>query len=64
MNRILIVPFVFFFSILTVFAQPQPTGALTIFSEDGDKFFLILNGEPQNNIAQSNIRVEDLPQPY
>ena len=64
MNRIFILPFVLFFSILSAFAQPQPTGALTIFSEDGDKFFLILNGEPQNNIAQSNIRVEDLPQPY
>jgi hypothetical protein len=37
---------------------------LTIFSEDGDKFFLILNGEKQNEAAQTNLRVEDLPQPY
>ncbi|MBP6732242.1 MAG: hypothetical protein KA149_09295, partial [Chitinophagales bacterium] len=35
---------------------------MTVFSEDGDKFFLILNGERQNNAAQTNIRVEDLPQ--
>lgn len=49
--------------ICTAFAQ-QPAGALTIFSEDGDKFFLILNGEKQNNIAQTNLRIEDLPQPY
>lgn len=47
-----------------IFAQIQPVGALTIFSEDGDKFFLILNGEKQNNIAQTNLRIEDLPQPY
>src|SRR5689334_2230913 len=45
------------------FAQ-QPIGHLTIFSEDGDKFFLILNGEKQNKEAQSNLRIEDLPQPY
>ena len=45
-------------------AQPQATGALTIFSEDGDKFYLILNGERQNNAAQTNLRVEDLTQPY
>jgi hypothetical protein len=50
--------------ISTAFAQPQPTGALTIFSEDGDKFFLILNGERQNEVAQTNLRVEDLNQPY
>lgn len=59
---------ILFFSLLLMciaaFAQPQATGALTIFSEDGDKFFLILNGERQNNVAQTNLRVEDLPQPY
>lgn len=45
-------------------AQPVPVGHLTIFSEDGDKFFLVLNGERQNNVAQTNLRVEDLNQPY
>jgi hypothetical protein len=45
-------------------AQPVPVGHLTIFSEDGDKFFLILNGERQNNVAETNLRVEDLNQPY
>ena len=45
------------------FAQ-QAVGHLTIFSEDGDNFFLILNGEKQNNVPQTNLRVEDLPQPY
>jgi len=45
------------------FAQVQ-TGNLTIFSEDGDKFYLVLNGEMQNDIPQTNIRIEDLNQPY
>jgi hypothetical protein len=45
-------------------AQPVITGNLTIFSEDGDKFFLVLNGERQNNVAQTNLRIEDLQQPY
>ncbi|MBL7718557.1 MAG: DUF4476 domain-containing protein [Flavipsychrobacter sp.] len=45
-------------------AQPLITGNLTIFSEDGDKFFLILNGERQNNVPQTNLRIEDLQNPY
>ncbi len=45
-------------------AQFMPTANLTIFSEDGHKFFLILNGERQNDVAQTNIRLEELPQPY
>lgn len=45
-------------------AQIQPVGHLTIFSESGDKFFLILNGEKQNNVAQTNLRVEDLTNDY
>ena len=46
------------------FGQIQPFGHLTIFSEDGDKFFLVLNGERINDVAQTNIRVEELIQPY
>jgi hypothetical protein len=46
------------------FAQFGQVGNLTIFSENGDKFFLILNGEQMNDIAQTNLRVEDLNQPY
>lgn len=51
---------------LPMFATAQPiiTGNLTIFSEDGDKFYLVLNGERQNNVAQTNLRIEDLQQPY
>ncbi len=47
-----------------LFAQRQAIGNLTVFSEDGDKFFLVLNGEKQNETAQTNIRVEELVQPY
>ncbi len=46
------------------FAQSGPVGHLTIFSEDGDKFTLILNGEVINDVPQTNLRVEDLNQPY
>ena len=52
-----------FISFLT-FAQFGQVGNLTIFSENGDKFYLILNGEQMNDIAQTNLRVEDLNQPY
>ena len=46
------------------FAQYGNVGHLTIFSENGDKFYLILNGEKMNDIAQTNLRIEDLNQPY
>lgn len=45
-------------------AQMQTGGNLTVFSEDGDGFYLVLNGEKQNDQPQTNIRIEDLPQPY
>ena len=38
--------------------------ALTIFSEDGDRFYLVLNGQRQNNTPQTNIRIDGLSQPY
>lgn len=45
-------------------AQWRPTGNLTVFSEDGLPFYLILNGERYNDVAQTNIRIEELPNPY
>lgn len=45
-------------------AQWRPTGNLTIFSEDGLPFYLILNGERYNDVPQTNIRIEELPNPY
>ena len=53
------------FAAMLVQAQVfQPMSALTIFSEDGHPFYLILNGERQNDKPETNIRVEDLVQPY
>jgi hypothetical protein len=53
------------FSGMISFGQPQQTGGnLTIFSEDGDAFYVVLNGEKQNDEPQANIKIEDLPQPY
>lgn len=46
------------------FSQFSPVGHLNIFSEDGDRFTLILNGEVINDTPQANLRVEDLNQPY
>lgn len=63
MTRIILLACSLLFSIQTG-AQFLPTANLTIFSEDGHKFFLILNGERQNDVAQTNIRLEELPQPY
>lgn len=45
-------------------AWAQPYGHLTLFSEDGDKFTLVLNGETINDVPQANLRVEELTQPY
>jgi hypothetical protein len=35
-------------------------GSMTIFSEDGDKFFLVLNGVKQNYTPQANVHVDGL----
>lgn len=45
-------------------AQWQPTGNLTVFSDNGKKFYLILNGEKYNDIAETNVRIEELQNPY
>ncbi len=37
--------------------------SLTIFSEDGYKFYLVLNGQRQNNVAMTNVRIDGLSQP-
>lgn len=36
--------------------------ALSVFSENGDQFFLIINGVKQNTYPQTRVRVEGLPQ--
>ncbi len=49
---------------LAVFAHAQSVGSLNIFSESGDKFYLFLDGKKQNEVAQANIRVQELPDLY
>lgn len=49
---------------LCTIAQSSKVGHLSIFSEDGDRFTLYLNGEMINDEPQTNLRVEDLSQPY
>lgn len=45
-------------AVAPVFSFAQ--GCLTIFSEDGDRFYLILNGVKQNPTPQTNVRVDGL----
>ena len=52
------------FSLFISNAQTANSGSVTIFSEDGDKFTLILNGEISNDTPQSNLWVQDLKQPH
>lgn len=51
----------FLFFIATSFAQGN---SLTIFSEDGHPFYLILNGIRQNENPETNVRVDNLDQDY
>lgn len=39
-------------------------GCITIFSEDGDRFYLVLNGIKQNSVPQTNVRVDGLGNEY
>lgn len=50
-------------AIIPLFSFAQGA-SLTIFSEDGDKFTLFLNGAQQNNVGQTNLRLDGLTQPY
>lgn len=54
----------FLMSALPMLAQRIQTGNLTVFSEDGTKFYLELNGERYNDEPLTNVRVEELPNPY
>ena len=54
-----ILSFVFLFTILGIKAQNN----LVVFSENGEKFFLFVNGVKQNIEAETNVKVVDLIQP-
>ncbi len=63
MKKITLISF-FLLSALPMMAQYMQTGNLTVFSEDGSKFYLELNGERYNDEPLTNVRVEELPNPY
>ena len=50
--------------LVTIVAFAQSGSNLVVFSEDGYKFYLILNGIRQNDLAQTNVRVMGLNQPF
>ena len=58
MMRLFFLWFIFIPSL--VYAQQTGTGSLNVFSEQGDAFFLFLDGKKQNENAVSSIRVEGL----
>jgi hypothetical protein len=60
MNKLFLHILISLFSVAS-FAQGSN---LTIFSEDGERFYLILNGIRQNEKPETNIRVAGLTQPY
>jgi hypothetical protein len=60
MNKLFLLFSITLFS-LSTFAQGSN---LTVFSEDGERFYLILNGIRQNERPETNIRVAGLTQPY
>jgi hypothetical protein len=39
-------------------------GSLTVFSQNGDKFFLYLDGVKQNDEARANVRIQEVPGLY
>ena len=54
--------FIAFISALSSMAQGQ--GDITIYSNSGDKFYVILNGIRQNNQPQTNVKVTGLTNPW
>jgi hypothetical protein len=57
-----------YLSIILIFVSlsvvSQNTSNLIVFSEDGLKFYLVLNGIRQNEMPQVNVKVSGLNQPY
>lgn len=50
--------------LLPVFSYAQPTGSLMIISEQGDPFYLYLNGQKMNETAVTKIRLDGLSGEY
>jgi hypothetical protein len=50
--------------ISTSLSMAQGEGDLTIYSNTGDKFYVILNGIRQNNQPETNVKITGLTNPY
>jgi len=50
-----------FLSAFSVYAQSL--GNVVLFSQEGERFFIILNGVRQNDEVQTNVKVTDLNAP-
>ena len=65
MKSLKIFPFAFFLSIFTVNnLNGQPQSSLVVFTENGERFYLILNGIRQNDNPETNIQVDGLIADY
>ncbi len=51
-------------AVLSISSIAQTSSNLIIFSEDGLKFYVILNGIRQNEVAMTNVKISGLTQPY
>lgn len=51
---------IFFASLISISLKAQPNYNLVFYSEDGEPFYLEVNGVQQNNFAETNVRLEGL----
>jgi hypothetical protein len=57
MKHLLLLTFILFVSII---GMAQSTGDMTIYSNTGERFYVILNGVRQNKAAETNVKITDL----
>jgi len=60
MKKIILLSLIFFSFAQTIFAQ---TSSVTFFSQNGERFFVILDGVRQNDKPGTNVKVTDLDRP-
>ncbi len=58
------VTFTLFLLVVTAVSALAQFSTVVVFSEEGERFFVVLNGVRQNDEAQTNVRVEGLNQPW
>lgn len=60
MKKLIITPLLLFILSTAIMAQ---SSKISVFSEDGEKFWVVINGIRQNDKPQTNVKVEGLDQP-